>query len=135
MSIFHDHTMVLQHMNADGTMFYRCACGATLTAGWTTTTSTSPFPGPYVTTGTIKLNGNAQPKPAHQPVPDAFYKAFEDEEVDPGVIAFDCMCGTPLTIKKYSPESTISGTFCQVCGEQHWTRWSDGIVRHGGIEG
>jgi hypothetical protein len=85
------------------------------------------FSGQTSTTGYISLSGP-------EPEPDAFYRAFEEEQ-EPRSIAFVCAnCKKPLTITAYSPSSIISGVFCQKCDEQYYVRWADGILKRGRIE-
>ena len=56
-----------------------------------------------------------------------------DTSASTGTVSFECACGTPLTITRYSPESILSGVFCQTCGEQWSIKWSNGVLRRGKI--
>src|SRR6266704_5030565 len=51
----------------------------------------------------------------------------------PDSVSFTCAnCGKELHLRKRSPETEISGTFCPQCDEHYYTRW-DGILHRGKI--
>jgi len=134
----HDDLLFLElHLNflyTDyiGRRIYQCRCCERI---YVIQSAQVSFTAMTMPTLTLLNASSPQPTPERTPVPAEFYKAFEGDETDLDAISFDCACGMPLTIKKYSPESTISGVFCQKCDMQHYINWRDGIVRHGKMGG
>lgn len=50
------------------------------------------------------------------------------------VISFSCMkCDTRIQVNRDSPDSVLSGVFCQECNEQYYVRWEEGVLRRGKI--
>lgn len=58
-----------------------------------------------------------------------------DSEGTAGSVSFHCACRTPLTITKRDPAAILSGIFCNVCRQQWYVNWSDGLLRKGCKEG